>query len=96
MGRQSVRQPAGVVHRAKHFSCMLPLPCAEAVCSRKQCCARACDVMPTARAVPAAQVRGPHTVSKYFNSDAAAADAEGWFDTGDVATIDALGHMQVG
>lgn len=41
------------------------------------------------------QVRGPHTVSKYFNSDAAAADADGWFDTGDVATIDHLGHMQI-
>lgn len=22
-------------------------------------------------------------------------DAEGWFDTGDVATIDPLGHMQI-
>lgn len=49
-----------------------------------------------APAVPAVQVRGPHTVRKYFNSDAAAADGEGWFDTGDVATIDPLGHMQVG
>lgn len=41
------------------------------------------------------QVRGPHTLSKYYNSDAVAADADGWFDTGDVATIDRLGHMQV-
>jgi non-ribosomal peptide synthetase component E (peptide arylation enzyme) len=29
------------------------------------------------------QVRGPHTLSRYYNSDAQAADQEGWFDTGD-------------
>ena len=42
------------------------------------------------------QVRGPHTLSRYYNSEAAAADAHGWFDTGDVATIDPQGFMQVG
>ena len=42
-----------------------------------------------------AQVRGAATVSRYYRSDAAAVDAEGWFDTGDVATLDSLGHMQV-
>ena len=40
-------------------------------------------------------VRGPHTLSRYFRSDAKAADAEGWFDTGDVASIDAEGYMKV-
>lgn len=41
------------------------------------------------------QVRGPHVVGRYYNSDAQGADADGWFDTGDVATIDQLGHMQI-
>ncbi|PSC74120.1 long-chain-fatty-acid-ligase [Micractinium conductrix] len=41
------------------------------------------------------QVRGPHTLSRYYNSEAAAADAHGWFDTGDVATIDPQGFMQI-
>lgn len=41
------------------------------------------------------QVRGPHTLSRYYNSDAEAADGEGWFDTGDVATIDPQGFMQI-
>lgn len=36
---------------------------------------------------PALQVRGPHVVSHYFNSDAPAADREGWFDTGWRAVI---------
>lgn len=40
-------------------------------------------------------MRGPTTLSRYYNSDAAAADEEGWFDTGDVATIDSYGYMQV-
>ncbi|EFN53923.1 hypothetical protein CHLNCDRAFT_48981 [Chlorella variabilis] len=40
-------------------------------------------------------VRGPTTLSRYYNSDAAAADEEGWFDTGDVATIDSYGYMQI-
>ena len=34
------------------------------------------------------QVRGPHVVARYYNSDARAADADGWFDTG-VRTTDA-------
>ena len=40
-------------------------------------------------------MRGAATVSRYYRSDAPATDAEGWFDTGDVATLDSLGHMQV-
>ena len=43
-------------------------------------------------------VRGPWIVSAYFNDEpasAAAFDAEGWFRTGDVATIDADGFMTI-
>ena len=41
-------------------------------------------------------VRGPWIVSAYYNDDratAAAFDADGWFRTGDVSTIDADGYM---
>ena len=44
----------------------------------------------------ALKVRGPWICDSYFrleNSDAH--DDEGWFDTGDVATIDAKGFMQI-
>ena len=41
------------------------------------------------------QVRGPHTLRQYYKADKAAVDAEGWFDTGDVSTIDAEGHMKI-
>ena len=43
-------------------------------------------------------VRGPWIVGAYYNDDdatAAAFDAEGWFRTGDVATIDADGYMTI-
>jgi 3-(methylthio)propionyl---CoA ligase len=43
-------------------------------------------------------VRGPWIVSGYFDNDEASAavvEPEGWFHTGDVATIDADGYMQV-
>jgi acyl-CoA synthetase (AMP-forming)/AMP-acid ligase II len=43
-------------------------------------------------------VRGPWIASGYFRDEAAtkaALDAEGWFSTGDVATIDPKGYMQV-
>ena len=41
------------------------------------------------------QVRGPWVVRRYMNADADATDAEGWFATGDVATIDAHGMMEI-
>lgn len=41
------------------------------------------------------KVRGPWVVESYFQSDVSACDADGWFDTGDVATIDPLGYMQI-
>ncbi|WP_448577387.1 long-chain fatty acid--CoA ligase [Thermaurantiacus sp.] len=41
-------------------------------------------------------VRGPWIVARYFKGDGGEIlDAEGWFDTGDVATIDPLGYMQI-
>lgn len=46
-------------------------------------------------------VRGPSITKAYFKGDGAkredgaALDAEGWFDTGDVATIDPDGYMQI-
>jgi fatty-acyl-CoA synthase len=43
----------------------------------------------------ALQVRGPWVVQRYFRKDEDAAAADGWFDTGDVATIDANGFMRI-
>jgi fatty-acyl-CoA synthase len=43
-------------------------------------------------------VRGPWIASGYFRDQAASAEAiddEGWFSTGDVATIDPDGYMQI-
>jgi len=42
------------------------------------------------------KVRGPYVASAYFGGEGAdILDAEGFFDTGDVATIDPLGFMQI-
>lgn len=52
--------------------------------------------LPWDGATPGAlQVRGPWVVQRYFKKDEDAADADGWFDTGDVATMDALGFMRI-
>lgn len=40
-------------------------------------------------------VRGPGVVRRYLGQDAEAVDADGWFDTGDVATIDDLGYVRI-
>jgi fatty-acyl-CoA synthase len=40
-------------------------------------------------------VRGPAVAAAYFRRDDAILDADGWFDTGDIGTIDAHGYMQV-
>ncbi len=41
-------------------------------------------------------VRGPWIVSRYFKGDGGdVLDRDGWFDTGDVATIDPNGYMQI-
>jgi len=40
-------------------------------------------------------VKGPWTIQRYFRKDADATNADGWFDTGDIATIDAAGFMRI-
>ena len=40
-------------------------------------------------------VRGPWVIERYFGLDESAVDCEDWFDTGDVATIDADGFMRI-
>ena len=40
-------------------------------------------------------VRGPWIVSDYFKNDGDPALKDGWFSTGDVATIDADGYLQI-
>ncbi|MGG5822939.1 AMP-binding protein [Falsiroseomonas sp. HW251] len=41
------------------------------------------------------QVRGPAVARAYFRAAQDALTSDGWFDTGDVATIDAAGYMQI-
>lgn len=43
----------------------------------------------------ALKVRGPWVVRRYFRQDADAAQDDGWFDTGDIATLDAHGFMRI-
>tara|TARA_R110002124_G_scaffold101639_1_gene249283 strand:+ start:25998 stop:27623 length:1626 start_codon:yes stop_codon:yes gene_type:complete len=40
-------------------------------------------------------VRGPWVLERYYRSDESALDADGWFDTGDISTIDELGFMRI-
>ena len=40
-------------------------------------------------------VRGPGVVQRYLKADSDAVDAEGWFDTGDAATMDRLGYVRI-
>ncbi len=39
--------------------------------------------------------RGPTVVRRYLGEAAEAVDADGWFDTGDVATIDGMGYVRI-
>ncbi len=41
------------------------------------------------------KVRGPAVARAYFKEDKGVLDAEGFFDTGDVATLDRHGYMQI-
>jgi fatty-acyl-CoA synthase len=41
------------------------------------------------------KVRGPSVARRYFKDDSEILDQEGFFDTGDVATIDRHGYMQI-
>jgi len=45
------------------------------------------------KAEGALQVKGHWVIDTYFGKEASALTADGWFDTGDVATIDADGYM---
>lgn len=40
-------------------------------------------------------VRGPWVLERYYRQEATALDADGWFDTGDIATIDENGFMRI-
>ncbi|MFW8696513.1 long-chain fatty acid--CoA ligase, partial [Mesorhizobium japonicum] len=40
-------------------------------------------------------VKGPTVARAYFRQDDAILDHDGFFDTGDVATVDELGFMQI-
>ena len=40
-------------------------------------------------------VKGPWIIANYFNADAPSPLVDGWFPTGDVATIDGDGYMQI-
>ena len=40
-------------------------------------------------------VRGPWITQRYYRAEKDAADADGWFATGDVATIDSHGNMEI-
>ena len=41
------------------------------------------------------QVRGPWVVDHYFNQAKSSLTSDGWFDTGDIATIDSDGYMTI-
>ena len=41
------------------------------------------------------KVRGPWVIQQYFNKDQPATDSDGWFDTGDIGTIDANGYLHI-
>ena len=43
----------------------------------------------------ALMVRGPWVLRRYYRGAADVTDADGWFNTGDIATIDALGYMRI-
>src|SRR3546814_10683391 len=41
------------------------------------------------------RVRGPSVVERYLGQDTPATDAEGWFDTGDLARPDSAGNLTI-
>jgi len=54
------------------------------------------DTLPhDGKAFGALLVKGPWIVQRYFRAEEDAVNEMGWFDTGDVATIDAMGYLQI-
>jgi fatty-acyl-CoA synthase len=53
------------------------------------------DLPHDGEAVGALQVRGPWTIRRYFEAEEDCVDADQWFDTGDVATIDPDGVVRL-
>lgn len=47
------------------------------------------------RAAGMLKVRGPNVAERYFGAGTPATDAEGWFETGDIAVIDASGSIRL-
>jgi fatty-acyl-CoA synthase len=43
----------------------------------------------------ALMVRGPWVLRRYYKGAEDVVDADGWFDTGDISTIDELGYMRI-
>lgn len=43
----------------------------------------------------AVKVRGPWIIAEYYRYDGQTLDADGWFETGDVASIDEYGYMKI-
>tara|TARA_R110000772_G_C13305672_1_gene439303 strand:+ start:4221 stop:5840 length:1620 start_codon:yes stop_codon:yes gene_type:complete len=43
----------------------------------------------------ALMVRGPWVLERYYRADETALDKDGWFDTGDISTIDRFGFMRI-
>lgn len=43
----------------------------------------------------ALMVRGPWVLERYYRAETSACNADGWFDTGDIATIDRFGYMRI-
>ncbi len=43
----------------------------------------------------ALQIRGPAVIGRYYGAEENAVDGEGWFDTGDIASLDAHAYMRI-
>jgi fatty-acyl-CoA synthase len=57
---------------------------------------RGCELPWDGASLGELQVRGPWVVGQYYNDErSAAAFQDGWFKTGDIATIDADGYVQI-
>ncbi|HEX3665528.1 MAG TPA: long-chain-fatty-acid--CoA ligase [Rhizomicrobium sp.] len=55
-----------------------------------------CELPRDGEAFGRLKVRGPAVAKSYFRGEGCAAfDADGWFDTGDIGTLDAAGYMTI-